>query len=106
LRPGLRHPQTVYYLDTFSVTLPAGLRIVQGQLELSGINDGDGEGSPDILGQFTEPLNETMLINPAVPAGTIDLTLHVPFGVPGALNVTAVSPFSLGGINQPPFLSG
>ena len=94
------------FLDTFSVTLPAGLRIVAGQLELSGISDGGGEAVPEILGGFTEPLNEAMLINPAVPGGTIDLTLHVPYGVPGALEVTATSPWSMGGINQPPFLSG
>jgi hypothetical protein len=70
------------YEDTFSVTLPAGMVIVSGQLVIT--NFTYGGLLLTMNGSAIEPLNVTTTIN---ANGTYTLTANVPYSTSGSLNV-------------------
>ena len=75
--------------DTFSVTLPAGLVIISGQLVIT--NFTYGSLLLTVNGSAAEPLNVTTIIN---ANGTYNLTVNVPYSTSGSLNVDIKSPDS------------
>ena len=87
------------FQDTFSVTLPPGLRISAGQVVITDFRYCAAEPvicgvfeefSELVDGEITEPLNGSTTID---ANGTHPLSLNVPFSTPGSLEVDVTSAF-------------